>query len=109
MLQLPHPLLAHYVNFHRALGHSDDLEVHAGRPQEQAHSDSQRNQSPGQFERDAFVTRQSAIDSIALAITHSKGDDQPRDQNREDDRNECYAPEYGVNTAGNSGGAGGNR
>ena len=88
LLQLPHPLLAHDIHFHRVIGHARNAEIHARRPHEKPDGDNQRNDRPGQLKRDAFVAWQHAIDAIALAIFNREPRDGDRHTQRENQTHE---------------------
>src|SRR5207245_1819435 len=50
VLELPHPLLSHYVDFGCASGRRPFLEIDHCPPHKDHHENSQRNDRPGQFQ-----------------------------------------------------------
>ena len=106
VLQLPHPLLGHDVDFGRAPRRSPLLEVDHRAPHEDHDENKQRNHRPGNFQRgrafDLF-----RCDSPAAAIPdgehHDHGEDghaHHRRQNDQKNKERVYAPGRGRGSCG---------
>ncbi len=82
MLELPHPLLADDVDFHRAFRRTRFLEVNQRAPGEEDHADAQRDERPSQFQRQRAFNLYRMRMSRATVLD-GKDKDEDEDEQRE--------------------------